>query len=262
MLASWFANDVIVEMILDLIAGRPPMGEGPKLILMPGPLPFEPLDASDRMQIKPCPLTFLANPLAKPLAAAPSCIEEAYWRAYEDGLSVLDAASARCATLRRSPVGAYAVFFDIDETLIDPNKPRVSVDWSDKLTYQAIDPVCELARAASARGFRVIILTARPECEDNRLLSTRSLSGAGVPFDELHFSGGDWPKVSFRALWPKSENGCPIILTIGDRHTDVLGSKEYGYSSILLPPSTALPGSASLRNYDFQARGPPDPAPA
>jgi predicted HAD superfamily phosphohydrolase YqeG len=208
-------------------------------------------------------------PSLLPVAALPKRVrplpipahEAAYVRAYADGLSVLE------LLLERAPPGQHAarkgreaVFLDIDETLVRPHtklcgitdaglsvrlgfpRPPTGVGEHAHLStlqgyYQSIEPVCELARHCRAHGLRVVLLTARRESEGNRLWTAGNLRALGVAFDELHYAG-DVDKAGFRRRWCAEADGCEIVLTVGDRCTDVLGAKEGGYSSILLPSRT------------------------
>jgi hypothetical protein len=163
-----------------------------------------------------------------------------YERALRDGLRIIDAAAPHGGGNGRRGV----VFFDIDGTLLDPSKPakKYGADLpggpktfrhgKNKPEYfEAIDPVAELAREATARGLRVVILTARPFSSSNLEWTSRNLKMHAIPYDELYF---DAQKKEFRRKYIAA-NGIVPVLTVGDRYGDIDGCEEHGYHGILLP---------------------------
>ena len=69
-----------------------------------------------------------------------------------------------------TPTSDNAVMFDIDDTLIfydrKPNKP-----------------IIELARVAKIIGYKIIIITARPNYKENRQTTVHELKQFNIPYD-------------------------------------------------------------------------------
>lgn len=150
--------------------------------------------------------------------------EDPYLKAYMDGVVILD---------KVPDPEKYAVFFDIDATLLMPGTKLDSARYFYKGgdLLQPIPYMIKLIQRAKKMGYHVVILTARPENSVNRQWSVENLYAVGVTFDELHFSPY---KPDFREYWIATK-GMPILLTVGDQPGDVRGSRRGGYWGMLLP---------------------------
>lgn len=157
------------------------------------------------------------------------------------------------AVIKASPPGS-AVFFDIDDTLLDtarstpapaPRKQQGPRDLKRHAAAMLLPnlEILQLARQARDSGMRVVLLTARPSTRLTREWTEANLAMFDVPYHELHF---DHKKALFRESWSRANPERPIALTVGDRAEDVRGSTENGYHGILLPGSDS-PTYALLR---------------
>lgn len=101
-----------------------------------------------------------------------------------------------------------AVMFDIDDTLIfydtTPNKPIIN-----------------LCQEAKKLGYKIIIITARPDYPDNRKITEHELKMHKVPYD-LIFYANHLDKQSI-----KQQLSSIFVLSVGDLWTDVTDSLHY-----------------------------------
>lgn len=193
---------------------------------------------------------------ATPQPAASS----SYDLALRDGLDALS---------RAQPPSAHAVFFDVDDTLLyspamlemlrgqaaavlPAGDDPASRERSHGGMLPAVPQIVELAKAARRRGYRVVVLTARPESSANRRLTAHNLRQVGVPFDDLHFSS---EKPAYRAQW-QALTGMRIALTVGDQPGDVRGAYGAGYASILLPAAHRTSHGYAFRDPTEAVREP------
>lgn len=100
-----------------------------------------------------------------------------------------------------------AVMFDIDDTLINTRTGKI------------IDDMYELYKNIQKRGYRMIIITARPGFYNNVLWTQDQLKGIGITYDELVFTP---PR--YKANY-KRESKYNYILSVGDMDTDLTDSK-------------------------------------
>ena len=70
-----------------------------------------------------------------------------------------------------------AVMFDIDDTLIYADKAGTP-----------IPEMITLFHACKSRGYKMVIITARPEYPSNVLFTKEELSMNGIYYDELYFT--------------------------------------------------------------------------
>jgi ribonucleotide monophosphatase NagD (HAD superfamily) len=101
-----------------------------------------------------------------------------------------------------------AVMFDIDDTLI-------------YLTGTPIDEMIELLEEAKILGYKIVIITARPELKRVMEYTVNELHQIGIEYDELYFidahKKGDL----------KKEIGYNFILSVGDNWTDLTESQHW-----------------------------------
>jgi len=100
-----------------------------------------------------------------------------------------------------------AVMFDIDDTLIDTRY------------QQPIYSSIQLSRQAKQMGYKVIIITARPNRPDVRTYTISQLKEIGVPYDELYISN--------RKTQIKEDTGYNYILSVGDQWHDTTNSEHF-----------------------------------
>lgn len=114
-----------------------------------------------------------------------------------------------------------AVMFDIDDTLIFyntlPNKP-----------------IIKLCQEANRLGYKIIIITARPDYPDNREFTENELKMHKIPFD-LIFYADHYDKHTI-----KQQLSSFFVLSVGDLWTDLTDSLHY----IKLP-------SKAMREHDI-----------
>lgn len=113
-----------------------------------------------------------------------------------------------------TPTTENAVMFDIDDTLIFYNrKPN--------------RPIIELARVAKILGYKIIIITARPNYKENRSITVHELKQFNIPYDLVIYTSHQ-EKTQIKK---KLNNN--FILSVGDMWTDLTESKHW----IKLPSS-------------------------
>ena len=105
-----------------------------------------------------------------------------------------------------------AVMFDIDDTLIT--------------NYSPIKPIIELCNYAKSNGIQVVIITARPGNEYNRIFTHKQLDDNGIMYDKLFFVEPQYKKIA------KQKLDMDFIFSVGDMPTDVDG--DYSGKSIKL----------------------------
>lgn len=107
-----------------------------------------------------------------------------------------------------------AVMFDIDDTLIKVRDGEV------------IQEMVELLRRSTMAGYRIVIITARPEYPVNVTWTKRQLASKGIHYHELHFCLANEKSALKRKL------GYNFILSVGDQPTDLTDSQNYINTSI------------------------------
>lgn len=100
-----------------------------------------------------------------------------------------------------------AVMFDIDDTLINTRTGKI------------IDDMYELYKNIQKRGYRMVIITARPGFYKNVLWTQDQLKGIGITYDELVFT-----PPQYKADYKRKSN-YNYILSVGDMDTDLTDSK-------------------------------------
>ncbi len=100
-----------------------------------------------------------------------------------------------------------AVMFDIDDTLIESSTGKVIRD------------IYELYKNAQKKGYRMIIITARPGFYKNVLWTRDQLRNIDISYDELVFT----PPLG-KSLYKRASN-YNYILSVGDMDTDLTDSK-------------------------------------
>lgn len=100
-----------------------------------------------------------------------------------------------------------AVMFDIDDTLIESSTGKVIRD------------IYDLYKNAQKKGYRMIIITARPGFYKNVLWTRDQLRNIDISYDELVFT----PPLG-KSLYKRTSN-YNYILSVGDMDTDLTDSK-------------------------------------
>ena len=101
-----------------------------------------------------------------------------------------------------------AVMFDIDDTLIH-------VDGS------PLNEMISFAHACRSLGYRIIIITARPDFAVNHYHTRMQLIKFGIPYNAVYFV----PAKDKTDL--KKETGLRYILSVGDLDTDIGHSENF-----------------------------------
>lgn len=132
--------------------------------------------------------------------------------------------------------GKLAIVFDVDETLLR-NWPQIRGEdfgyiparwdnWVHETKAPAIEPVCDVFRAAKRLGIEVVLLTGRPE--RHRAPTTINLRTVGLGDFALMVcrpdgdrrSNADFKTEARRRL---TEAGYVIVANIGDQVSDLVG---------------------------------------
>ena len=100
-----------------------------------------------------------------------------------------------------------AVMFDIDDTLIESS------------TGKDIRDIYDLYKNAQKKGYRMIIITARPGFYKNVLWTRDQLRNIDISYDELVFT----PPLG-KSLYKRASN-YNYVLSVGDIDTDLTDSK-------------------------------------
>ena len=100
-----------------------------------------------------------------------------------------------------------AVMFDIDDTLIASDTGKI------------IEDVYDLYKSVQKKGYKMIIITARPGFYENVIWTQNQLRDIDITYDELIFT----PPPS-KSLY-KRESKYNYILSVGDMDTDLTDSK-------------------------------------
>jgi len=100
-----------------------------------------------------------------------------------------------------------AVMFDIDDTLIESSTGKVIRD------------IYDLYKNAQKKGYRMIIITARPGFYKNVLWTRDQLRNIDISYDELVFT----PPLG-KSLYKRASN-YNYVLSVGDIDTDLTDSK-------------------------------------
>jgi predicted HAD superfamily phosphohydrolase YqeG len=101
-----------------------------------------------------------------------------------------------------------AVMFDIDDTLIDTSTGKV------------IQDIYDLYKSAQKKGYRMIIITARPGFYKNVTWTRDQLRNMDISYDELIFT----PPLG-KSLYKRASN-YNYVLSVGDMDTDLTDSKS------------------------------------
>jgi ribonucleotide monophosphatase NagD (HAD superfamily) len=101
-----------------------------------------------------------------------------------------------------------AVMFDIDETLIH-------VDGT------PIKEMISLVQTCKFLGYRIIIITARPDFATNHHYTRMQLIKFGIPYHAVYFAP---PEVKTEI---KKHSGLRYILSVGDMDTDIGYSENF-----------------------------------
>lgn len=104
-------------------------------------------------------------------------------------------------------VSTDAAMFDIDDTLIATDTGKI------------IQDVYDLYKSVQKKGYKMVIITARPGYHKNVLWTRQQLRDIDITYDELVFT----PPLS-KSLY-KRDSKYTYILSVGDMETDLTDSK-------------------------------------
>lgn len=137
-----------------------------------------------------------------------------------------------------------AIIMDVDDTLVDTSFSDVQftkINNEDIFLYPGIQPMIDVAQTASKLGYKIIILTARP---NQSFLSTKfNLDLLEVPHHEIYMNNNNKSisfKYKIREQLLKKYN---ILFTVGDQVGDVNGPR--GLLGVKLPSA----GSYKVQIY-------------
>ena len=161
-----------------------------------------------------------------------------------DGNALPKARQLALSIINRAPRGGGCIIFDFDDTLFRPDvvvshefagiRTRWNGDRRAVPMYATITEMTDVLQYAAARGFRIIVITARPDNATTRATVLANFRKRGLQMDEFHAmkpgQSSDF-KARLRAEIARSE---PIILTIGDQWMDV---KEPGKADFIKLPN-------------------------
>jgi ribonucleotide monophosphatase NagD (HAD superfamily) len=108
--------------------------------------------------------------------------------------------------INRSVKENDAVMFDIDDTLISSRDNKV------------IEPVYNIYKSVKEKGYKIVIITARPGFQENIEWTERQLREINVQYDVLVFTPPE-NKGKF-----KRNSNYNYILSVGDMDTDLTDS--------------------------------------
>ena len=100
-----------------------------------------------------------------------------------------------------------AVMFDIDDTLIAVR------------TGRRIEKVYTLYKQVKARGYKIVVVTARPVFEANVEWTKNQLRDNDITYDELVFASA-----SDKGLYKRTSK-YKFVLSVGDQDTDLTDSE-------------------------------------
>jgi ribonucleotide monophosphatase NagD (HAD superfamily) len=101
-----------------------------------------------------------------------------------------------------------AVMFDIDDTLIH-------VDGT------PIKEMISLIKTCMKLGYRIIIITARPDYVVNHTFTQIQLAKFNIPYNEVYFAPAE------KKTEVKKHSGLNYVLSVGDMDTDIGHSEKF-----------------------------------
>ena len=105
-----------------------------------------------------------------------------------------------------------SVMFDIDNTLID------------RETLQPFKPIIELLLEAKKMGYKIVILTARPDYYENQVATVNELKRNGITYNTLGYCSAEKKSDTKKYL---QTTGHRFVLSVGDYWTDLTDSSEW-----------------------------------
>lgn len=126
-----------------------------------------------------------------------------------------------------------SVMFDIDNTLLD------------RETLEPYQPIIDLSQMAIALGYKVVIITARPDNDEVQSYTANQLREIGVEYTTLGFIGHQMKGDMKKYLKSRGHN---FILSVGDMWTDLTETTHW----IKLPdtPGGEFKTSIAYHNLD------------
>ena len=106
-----------------------------------------------------------------------------------------------------------AVMFDIDDTLLD------------KETGKPFQPIIDLLHGARRIGYKIAILTARPDYYENQVYTSTELRNLGILYNTLGYSPAHKKTDAKKFLNQNSRYN--FVLSVGDYWTDLTDSEEW-----------------------------------
>ena len=115
--------------------------------------------------------------------------------------------------LRGQPTQKDCVMFDIDDTLINQKTGKV------------IPHIKKLLDSCRQLGYKIIIITARPDTYEVRQMTYFELRELGIFYSALYFRTPSQKSYLKREL--KRKRGWNFVLSVGDQPTDLTDSEVY-----------------------------------
>jgi hydroxymethylpyrimidine pyrophosphatase-like HAD family hydrolase len=116
--------------------------------------------------------------------------------------------------LRNRPIKrGDTVMFDIDNTLLD------------RETGKPFQPMIDLLHSARRLGYKIAIITARPDYYENQVYTSNELKNLGISYNTLGYSPAEKKTDSKKYL--KRNNEYNFVLSVGDYWTDLTDSEEW-----------------------------------
>lgn len=102
-----------------------------------------------------------------------------------------------------------AVMFDIDNTLLD------------RETGEPIQPMIDLLNEAKNIGYKIVILTARPDDYENQVYTSNQLKNLGITYNTLGYCPAEKKSQTKQYLRNR------FVLSVGDYWTDLTDSMAW-----------------------------------
>ena len=141
-----------------------------------------------------------------------------YQQAYKIGKNFIESIPKPCNG---------AVMFDIDDTLL-----KVGVNCS----LTPIDSIINLLKLCKRKGYKILIITARPLITDNYRHAVKNLNDNDIPYDELILRPPEMLPEKYKPMVKEKltkSNFVTIVMSVGDQEVDISGDNS-GFR-ILLP---------------------------
>ena len=122
----------------------------------------------------------------------------------------------------------YTVIFDIDDTLVFTDSANLFPDkkfpyqwYSGYMIFPPIPQMVDICKLCYKLGFKVIIITARPQASEPS--SIKNLELLGIKYHEIYHNQ-NYPDLTFKIKLKETlSKGNNIALSVGDQWPDIQG---------------------------------------